>query len=96
MARRGDGIYLRGRIRWLQRAAVAVTTVAVLMGCSRSEEDIGTRLHRECISIANAFMGVDGGSDFTGANSRGQSKKALLIQHCILNRGGARISESTE
>ena len=73
MARRGDGIYLGGRTWWLD-VTVAVVLLAVLTACSRreettrSEEDIGSRLHRECVSIVNAAMGVEGGIDLTGGN----------------------------
>ena len=99
MARRGDGIYLRGRTWWLG-VTVAVTMLAVLTGCSRreegmrSEDDIGLRLHRECVSIVNAALDVEGGIDLTGGNLMGSPKagKAAIIQQCILDRGGIRTT----
>src|SRR5216117_3800379 len=96
MARRGDGIYLGGRTWWLD-VTVAVVLLAVLTACSRREEDIGSRLHRECVSIVNAAMGVEGGIDLTGGNLMGSPKagKAVLIQQCILERGGMRVTGST-
>ena len=102
MARRGDGLYLGGRTWWLD-VTVAVVLLAVLTACSRreettrSEEDIGSRLHRECVSIVNAAMGVEGGIDLTGGNLMGSPKagKAVLIQQCILERGGMRVTGST-
>ncbi len=69
--------------------------MVILAGCSGGEsvpaESIGQRLHRECVSIINTAMGVEGGIDLTGGGillgSR-KAEKAVLIQDCILQRGG--------
>ena len=59
--------------------------LALLAGCSRNEEDIGARLHRECASIISAAVAVAPGLIREDAR---RERDALVFQ-CILSRGNA-------
>jgi len=58
-----------------------IALIGLLAGCSRTgaEEDLGTRLRRECESTVRAFA--------AGPERIDQASQAQLVQHCIGRRG---------
>jgi hypothetical protein len=68
---------------------VVLLAVVMLPACSGTEsaENIGPRLHRECVSIVNAALAV-APAEFR-EELRSKRNREAMIFDCILTRGNA-------